>query len=344
MWAAAQQHPEVVRLLLEHGADVHARSTAWRQFVMTCCPSYNGDPEGETWIEYGGFTPLLFAAREGDIDSAKLLLAAGANINETAPVGTSALVVAAHSGRGAFAAFLLEKGADPNAADAGYTALHAAVLRSDLELVKALLEHGANPNARLMKGTPERRSHGDFAFDKKLVGETPFLLALEYGELGIARVLAASGADTQATTKDGATALMVATRQGQQRYGAATMFTESKGRPFSGGPSERERLTVEGVKLLLGLGADINATNEAGDTALHFAAAKRANSAIQFLAENGAKLDVKNKKGQTPLGLVMMGNLVQSKNGFALDLLGQDAAAIRDKNTADLLRQLGAKE
>ena len=343
MWAAAQQHPEVVRVLLEHRADVHARSRVWRDFVMTCCPTYNSDPEGETWIEQGGFTPLLFAARAGDVDSAKLLLGAGANVNDAAPSGPSVLVVAAHSGHRALVTFLLDHGADPEAAGAGYTSLHAAVLRGDLELVKVLLAHGANPNARLTKGTPARRAYGDFAFNKAWISETPFLLALELGQLNIARALAAGGADTRATMQDGTTPLMVATRRGEARF--VNVPQDVGQRPITGTPDERERLTVEGVKLVLDLGkADVNAANDAGDTALHIAAAKRANTVIQFLVASGAKLDVKDNKGLTPLALVMMGNPLKSTNGIVLDLLAQDAAAVRDKTTADLLRKLGATQ
>ena len=95
----------------------------------------------------GGSTPLLFAARSGDVDCVRLLVAAGASVNDALPDGMSALVLAAHSGNGGAAGLLLTKGADANADGIGYTALHAAILRSDLELVKNLLAHGANPNA-----------------------------------------------------------------------------------------------------------------------------------------------------------------------------------------------------
>src|SRR5262249_38973415 len=103
MWAALQKHPDVVRTLVERGADVHLRSL-------------------------GGFTPLLFAAQQGDIETAKVLLAAGADINETTPESGSALVVAAASGHEALAIFLLDRGAKPDMADGyGITALHFTV-------------------------------------------------------------------------------------------------------------------------------------------------------------------------------------------------------------------------
>ena len=120
---------------------------------------------GVVTIDLGGFTPLLFAARQGDLESGRILLAAGATPNDRAANGASALVVAAHSGQGPFAALLLEKGAEPNAADAGYSALHAAVLRGDLALVNALLARGANPNAPVAKGTPSRYYSKDWALN-----------------------------------------------------------------------------------------------------------------------------------------------------------------------------------
>ena len=143
----------------------------------------------------GGFTPLLFAARSGDLASARLLLAAGAAPNDTAPAGTSALVVAAHSGHGALAAALLAAGADANAAGAGYAPLHAAVLRGDAELAQALLAHGADPNLRLVRGTRYARQGKLFSLDMAWVGATPFFLAAKFGEGGIMRRLAESGAD-----------------------------------------------------------------------------------------------------------------------------------------------------
>src|SRR6185295_11628190 len=113
-------------------------------------------------VTRGGSTALLFAARSGDVDSARLLLAAGADVNEALPDGTSALVLAAHSGHGAVASLLLEKGANPDAAAIGYTALHAAVLRGDLNTVKTLIAQKANVNSLIAKGTPVRRNSQDF--------------------------------------------------------------------------------------------------------------------------------------------------------------------------------------
>src|SRR5579859_7828690 len=155
-------------------------------------------------------TPLLFAARNGDAESAKLLLAAGADANDSLPDGTSALVLAAHSGQGNVAIALLEKGADPNAMGSGYTAMHAAVLRSDLKLVKALLAHGADPNIRMTKGTPVRRDTTDFNLLAPLIGSTPYLLAAKFLEPQIMQALASGGADVKITMPNGATPLMLA--------------------------------------------------------------------------------------------------------------------------------------
>src|SRR4029077_6686755 len=125
--------------------------------------------------------------------------------------GASALVVAAHSGNGKFAALLMEHGADPNAAGAGYTALHAAILRGDLDSVKALLARGANPNAPLAKGSPARYYSKDWAFNiVALQAATPFWLAARYGDIDIMKALAAGGANVGFTMENGTTSLMAA--------------------------------------------------------------------------------------------------------------------------------------
>ncbi len=131
-------------------------------------------------------------------------------MSEAAPDETSALVLASRSGQGAFATFLLDNGADPNAAGAGYTAMHAAVLRDDVGLVKALLAHGANPNARITKATPVPRESQYYMLPTPLLGATPFFLAAKFAEADIMRLLAAAGADPLFTMKDGTTALMAA--------------------------------------------------------------------------------------------------------------------------------------
>ena len=178
MWAAANRHASVVRALLEAGADINARSRTSRVRVIV-------GGEGATEVETGGSTALFFAARSGDVESAKLLVKAGANVNETTPDRNSVLAFAAHSGHREFTRFLLESGADPNAEGGGYTALHAAVLRGDADLVKALLARGANQSARLKQGTPVNRDSKDYYFATDWIGATPFWLAARFAEVQI---------------------------------------------------------------------------------------------------------------------------------------------------------------
>jgi ankyrin len=344
MWAVAEGHPEVVRMLIESGADVHARSRVKQMTVSrgdptkrqerSTAPRHVGDryAGGIGEVDRGGSTALSFAARQGDLDAARLLLAADAHVNDTAPDGTSVLVVAAHSGHGALAAFLLNQGADPNADGAGYTALHAAVLRGDLDLVKALLAHGANPNVRLTQGTPVKRRGQDFVLPETLLGATPFLLAARFLEVGIMRVLAAGGADPALAMDDGTTALMAAAGIGWEDLGYS-VDRRSRSAPAGSYPPdpEEESRTLEAVMVAAAQGVDVNTADPAGDTALHGAAARGFRTVIQLLVGKGAKLDVKNKRGQTPLAVA----LARAREG---------ADERNSTAVADLLRQLGAQE
>src|SRR5207249_1465545 len=172
-WAVTERHTDTVRTLLERGADVHARSKR-------------------------GFTALLFAAQQGDLDSAELLLDAGTNVNEASDDGTNPLLMASASGQEAFLGFLLKRNADPNAADRnGYTALHyAASGRNRAESVKTLLEHGANPNLRLLKDPAKGDSN------TTLIGATPFFLAAAGRNVAMMRLLASNGADPLLATTE----------------------------------------------------------------------------------------------------------------------------------------------
>src|SRR5207244_7250151 len=138
-------------------------------------------------------TALLFAARVGDLASAKLLVAAGANLNDTEAWGISVTELAAHSGFTDVVEFLLEKGADANGGKAGFTALHLAVMRRDDKMVDALLAHGADVNAPVKTWTPTRRSSHDFNFEPELIGATPFWLAARFIEPNVMRLPLKSG-------------------------------------------------------------------------------------------------------------------------------------------------------
>jgi ankyrin repeat protein len=320
MWAVAERHAEIVRLLLEHGADVKARTIATEALVNKGELRY-GLSVTEL-VETGGSTPILFAARQGDVDSTRYLIASGADVNDASPDGTSALVIAAHSNNGAVAQVLLENGADQNAAGSGYTALHAAILRGDLELTKALLGRGANPNAVLAKGTIVRRNGPDFALPTTLIGAKPFMIAAKYGEGEIMRALAAAGADTHAGLSDGATPLLAA---------ASADLAGEHG--TNGALAAPENRALGAVRAALDLGADVSASDQGGNTALHLAASRGYTKVVQLLVESGAKVDAKNKRGQTALKMT----LAAARGGDPED-------QPRVKNTADLLRKLGATE
>ena len=163
-------------MLVQAGADVRVRSLTYPQTVVDEQTQRAGREELNYTVLRGGSTPLLFAARNGSVESVKRLLEGGAGPNDSLSDGMSALVLAAHSGHGDVGIALLESGANPNNIGIGYTALHAAVLRSQLRLVEALLTHGADPNVRMTRGTPIRRQTTDYNLPKTLVGATPYLL------------------------------------------------------------------------------------------------------------------------------------------------------------------------
>jgi ankyrin repeat protein len=324
MWAVSEGHPEVVRALLDRGANIRARSMASRRYVLLCCQDFEGDPGGGDYVDEGGETPLLFAARAGEIQSAELLLRAGADIEEAAPTGASPLVLAAHSDQGAFAAFLLDWGANPDSDGGGYTALHAAVLRGNLDLVKALLRHGANPNSRQMKGTPAKRYSG-FGLDKRMIGATPFLLATRAAQLDAMRVLASNGGDPNLGLTDGTTPLM------------AVAMRPVRGSRFA------ENRVVEAMKVAIELGATITARNLSGDTALHFAATRRLDQVVQFLVDRGAPVNATNNGGHTPLAATLA-PVPAAKGAGQTTFDEYNFLSVHTAATAALLRQLGGRE
>jgi ankyrin repeat protein len=314
MWAVAAQRPDIVKLLLAHGADIRARSMVVYDVIVRDDRNDESIRTPRESIARGGSTALLFAARQGDLESARLLVAAGANVNETAPDEMSGLVMAAFSGHGAFAEFLLDNGADPNADGAGLTAMHAAALTGDLNLTKALVAHGANLNAPLKRGTPVTRFGDEPILPNYLTGATPYLVAAKFLGVEIMEFLVSKGANPLLKTSDGTTALMLAADRRLMANRSVDAALHERDAPKK--PHTERRL--ETILLTLKQGADINAANNSGNTALHLAAARGSDEVIQLLVDRGAKPDVMNKLGQTPLIM-----------------------AATHKRTADLLRKLG---
>src|SRR5213593_1491285 len=291
MWAVAQKHPEVVKVLLANGADIHARSDSWTE-VMAVPP--HGYLEYNRAIPHGSETALMFAARVDDLASAKLLVAAGANVNDEDAWGVSAVVLAAHSGFTDVVEFLLEKGANANSDRAGFTALHEAVMRRDENLVTVLLDHGADVNLPVRSWTPTRRSSRDFNFPPELIGATPFWLAARFTEPEVMRLLAKHGADPLFVLRSE----RIVEGRGvawEQRKEATTAVMAAAGMGGGGSPwieierSQREKLALEAVQIAVELGADVNAKNLDGRTALDSAKRLAWESVAAFLVEKGAK-------------------------------------------------------
>ena len=287
MWAVSQRHSDVVKVLLAHDADLHLRSDEWEQ-VMALPP--HGYLDYNRAIPHGGNTALMFAARVGGLASAKLLVEAGANVDDTNAWGVSATAMAAHSGFGDLVELLLEKGADPNLAEAGFTALHAAIMHRDEAMVRALLAHGADPNAPIKNWTPTRRSSKDFHFPPELIGATPFWLAARFTQPAVMRLLVGQGADPMfihdveyvkgagwQRRVEKTTALMAA-----MAMGGGKAWVQPA-------PAERQSLTLESARLAVEFGIDVNVANTDGRTALAAAKALGFDSVITFLIEQGAK-------------------------------------------------------
>jgi ankyrin repeat protein len=307
MWAVAAGHPAVARMLVEHGADVQARTDPPAGFTP---PKYKlagvyTDLE-ITWK--GGFTPLMFAAQQGNVDSARILLEAGADVNARTPDYGSALVVAAASANEALALFLLEHGADPNVADNyGITPLHYVVQqgltelrffltdesyrplpRNQTELAKALLAHGANPDAQIKKSLVVYPAQTPGS--AKMVGATPFFLAAIADDVDLMRILAAGHANPNLSASGNYWPLMAAAG-GDRRPDRS---------------QEEQRNALEAVKLLvMELGSDVQAVSAVGQTAMHAAAFTGADAIVEFLAEKGAKVDAKDRTGQTPWSMAV---------------------------------------
>ena len=327
MWAAARRHADVARVLIRHGADVHARSKVYHQLENT---AGNTNPSGNFQMPRGGSTPLLFTARNGDIPTAKVLVEGGADVDDTQASGASALVVAAHSGHTPLAGYLLEQDADPNAAKAGYTALHAAVLRGRIELVKALLDHGADPDWQVEHGTPGRRFSADYSIRAQLIGANALWLATKYGELEILRILVERGADPDLVPGSGVSTLQAA-------MGVPSNRQETRRNRVAGSKmsrAEEERLTLKLAGIILGLGVDVNAADVSGNTALHHAVLKDFGSVVELLTASGADVNRENKRGQTPLLLAETPQTIIGLN-FVKGTRPKIAALLRARGAKD---------
>jgi ankyrin repeat protein len=301
MWAAGERHTAIVKMLLDHGADWKIRSHDRPTKLPKLSAASSISP-----MSRGGLTAFLFTAREGDLDTAKVMLDAGVDINQVDVDGANALIYSLMNKHYTFAKFLLDRGANPNLADVkGRTALYAAVdIRNEdwsalpsrkendplpsIEIVKALLARGANPNSALTQKLPGRSGMdtGDTSLD---AGTTPFMRAARSGDYTAMKLLLASGANPKLATKDGSTALM---------FAAGVGYRDKNTRG-----SEADAL--EAVKLCLAQGMDINQANSKGEAPLHGAALRGADTIVQYLVAHGARLDAKTGRGFTPLDVAM---------------------------------------
>jgi ankyrin repeat protein len=344
MWAAAENHGAVVTALAARGAEVNGRSNVLEAPTRDIL-DFRTDKNGQalqtllTTFPRGGLTPLLFAARQGSVDGARSLIEAGADLNLADPEGITPLVLAIRNGHYALAALLVEKGANVNAGDrVNRTPLYMAVDMHTLDWIqnrpapksedtidsvdvaRLLLERGATPNARLSANPPGWKGDAIAAqntFGNVVgAGTTPFLRAAKNADLPMMRLLLEKKADPAIATRNGTTALMALVGGLGRKYGADLRVS----------PAE-EKNALEAAKLLLDLGADVNAANEAGQTPLHAAAAIGANGVVGFLVERGARLDARTRQGRTALDESLRG--VPNVDGAPGEAHEDTAALIR---------------
>ena len=316
MWAVRSNFPAAVQIFLEYGAEINARTRTGKTPAPRP-PGAGGGSHGvgivrSGWPEQGfqgetpgGMTPLLYAARDGRIDIARLLIAAKADVQQADVNGIAPLLMAITNNHLDTAKLLLENGAAPNAADWwGRTPLYATVeIRNRdygrnnehaidrpaaLEVIRMLLDRGANVNARTKEAPPIRRfitPLGDLSW-VDFTGQTAFLRAALAGDIAVMRLLLEKEADPNIATFAGTTALMAAAGV---NWMTGQTFTESK------------EALMEAVQLCLDKGADVNAKNSMGVTAVIGAANRGSDDILEFLVKKGARLDIKDKEGRTPL-------------------------------------------
>jgi ankyrin repeat protein len=300
MWAANRGHSEVVELLVAHGADVNARTEVRHEYVKSE-KEQDSHPAYKYWIDNGGHTPLLFAARAGDLASARALVQGGAAVDGLSAFGLSPLIMAVHGGNAELVEFLLEQGAAVDLAASGQTALHVAILRGDLDAVEVLLEHGANPDAFLQAPTPVRRQTTDYNFHDALVGGTALWLAARFTEPAIMAALLEAGANPHAANNVSYPAqrlgdnylaeegeisvLMAAVGMGHRRL-RLSWWTPERRAGITG--RDQEALILAAVKLAVEAGVDLNLRDAEGQSALDFAKARRYRSVVDYLESVGA--------------------------------------------------------
>ena len=316
MWAVRSNHPAEVQLLVEYGAEVNARTRVGKTPAPRP-PGAGGGSHGvgivrSGWPERGfqdstpgGMSALLYAARDGRLDSVTALVAAKADVNQADTNGITPMLMAITNNHLDVAKFLLEKGVNPNGTDWwGRAPLWAAIEIRDRDygrnnehdidreaafrLIQMLLDRGANVNARTKEVPPIRRfvtPLGDLSW-VDFTGQTPFLRAALAGDIEVMRLLLSKGADPNIATEAGTTALMAAAGV---NWMTGQTYTESNA------------ALMEAVKLCMEKGGDVNASNSMGVTAVIGAANRGSDDIIEFLVKNGARLDVKDKEGRTPL-------------------------------------------
>jgi ankyrin repeat protein len=328
MWAAAENHGAAITALAARGADLNARSKE------LSFPEYRYETNGMAVFQLpkGGWTALMYAARQNAMEATGALADAKADLNATTKQeGTTALQIAIINIHYDLANLLLERGADPNVVDlSGMTALYAAVdmrapanmltrsepkLRDSLDavgIVKSLLAHGANPNIQLKK--PIIGRHQNLVGDGQLTeGATALARASKSSDIPVMKVLLDGGADATLAMANRTTTAMLA----------------------SGGTSPEPRV-LEAVTLLVEHGVDVNAFNANGQTILHNAAQRGQNSVIEYVAKNGAKLDRRDKQGRTALDIALGAGTGGRRQGRPT------TTPVVNEKTAALLRQLTA--
>ena len=334
VYAAIENHADAVRVLAELGANVNARSKRleFPEFLFkTAGMIYAVQP-------VGNWTPLMYAARDGAVNAVRALADSGADLNLVDPDGTTALTLAIINGHFDTAVALLDKGANPNVADKnGMTPLYAAVDMNTIQtvwgrpmplledavdpagMVRSLLAHGADPNLQLKRPIIGRhtRNTGDPSLSD---GTTALARAAKSGDAKLMKLLLDGGANPQLTQADLTTVAMVAAGGGGQRVypGSASVSTPA---------TEEDSLAA--LKLAAEAGVDLDAFNMNGDTALHRAAARGADSIVAYLVERGVRLDTQDRRGRTALDVAL-----------GVGGGGRGGPPPVRKSTAELLRRL----